>query len=101
MNLLLKPELTVKEGEIMGEIEKVLPKKRGRPRKEDAEFSKLVKVKSVDALEKLISITEDENAKPELVIKACETVMAYGYGKPGAASDSKKSDDVKVVIDYE
>jgi len=85
----------------MGEIDKALPKrKRGRPRKEDAEFSKLVKVKSVDALEKLISITEKEDAKPEHVIKACETVMAYGYGKPGAASDSKDS-DIKVVIDYE
>jgi len=76
------------------------PKKRGRPPKVNAEFSELVKAKSVDALEKLMSITESSGAKPEHVIKACETVMAYGYGKPGASNEAKDS-DVKVVVDYE
>ena len=84
----------------MGEQEKDLPKKRGRPRKIKEEFSELAKTKSVDALEKLMSITEDEKVKPEVVVKACETVMAYGYGKPGAGAETVNS-DVKVVIDYE
>ena len=66
------------------------------------EFPELAKTKSVDALERLMSITEDTNAKPEVVVKACEMVIAYGYGKPGAsASGEAKDSDVKVVIDYE
>ena len=81
--------------------EKSPPKRRGRPPKVKEEFSELAKTKSVDALERLMSITENEQAKPEHVIKACETVMAYGYGKPGQNSDGKDNSDVKVVIDYE
>ena len=69
--------------------------------KKEKVFSEIVKTKSVDALEKLISITEDVDAKPEHIIKACETVMSYGYGKPAAVADGEKDGDVKVVVDYE
>jgi|GEM_PF-3210527 len=76
------------------------PRKRGRPKKIGSEFAELAKTKSVDALERLMTITKDSKAKPEVVVKACETVMAYGYGKPGNSAEVAES-DVKVVVDYE
>ena len=91
---------TTKEVIKMSEKSPPIKRGRGRPKKISPEFSELVKTKSVDALERLMSITEDSDAKPETVIKACETVMAYGYGKPTNSSGDKDS-DVKVVIDYE
>ena len=84
----------------MEEKENFPPKRRGRPPKVKAEFAELAKTKSVDALKKLMSIAKNKDAKPETVIKACETVMAYGYGKPGLTKESKEKSDMKVVIDY-
>lgn len=91
----------------MSEKEKNPLKRNGRPQnaktktKATPEFSELAKNKSVDALERLMSITEDENAKPEVIVKACETVIAYGYGKPGQTSSEPQNSGVKVEVDYD
>jgi len=97
-------------GDLMSEMEKIPPKRRGRPPKAlsdtkvKPEFSELAKTKSVAALKRLMAITKDKDAKPEVVVKACETVIAYGYGKPGAgtgAGAESVNSDVKVEVDYE
>ena len=103
----------------MDEKEKNIPKKRGRPPKSltpqastktceakkreklpkvKVEFPELAKTKSVDALERLMSVAKDSGTKPEAIIKACETVIAYGYGKPG---QNEENSDVKVEVDYD
>jgi len=65
------------------------------------DFSELAKTKSVVALKRLMAIAKDKEAKPEVVVKACETVIAYGYGKPGAGGETQQSADVKVEVDYD
>lgn len=58
----------------------------GRP-KLPKEFKELAKVKSVDALKKLIKIMESPDSKYEQVIRACELIIAYGVGKPQQSMD--------------
>ena len=66
----------------------------GRP-KLPKEFKELAKVKSVDALKKLIKIMESPNSKYEHVIRACELIIAYGVGKPHQSMDiSAKVDNL-------
>ena len=84
----------------MSEKENKSQKCQDRPAKANAEFSELAKNKSVAALKRLMKIAKDKDAKPEVVVKACETVIAYGYGKPGAVTDSQ-SFGIKVEVDYE
>ena len=89
------------------EKEKNPPKRRGRPPKAKAEtkiapeFAELAKTKSVAALKRLMAIAKDKESKPEVVVKACETVIAYGYGKPGQGNAEPLQPDVKVEVDYD
>ena len=88
----------------MVEKENNPPRRRGRPPKVNKvapEFSELAKNKSVYALKRLMAIAKDKEVKPEVVVKACETVIAYGYGKPGQSGDGEKDFDVKVEVGYE
>ena len=46
------------------------------------EFKELAQTKSLDALRRLVGIMEDAQARDDHVIRACELIIAYGYGKP-------------------
>lgn len=69
--------------------------------KDDA-FVDLARQNSVRALENLIDIMENPDAKPEHVMRASETVIAYGFGKPGRSTEDKNGDsDIRIEVHYD
>ena len=69
---------------------------------QDDAFADLARQNSVRALENLIDIMKNPEAKPEHVMRASETVIAYGFGKPGHSAGDKNGDsDIRIEVHYD
>lgn len=74
----------------------------GRPKLPE-EFVELARSRSVDALNYLIDAINDENLPPNARIRAAETIIAYGYGKPSQSIDLSGRDNkaIEISVKYE
>lgn len=72
----------------------------GRPRK-PKDARELLKASSMQAVEVLIQVMEDENTKPELRVKCAEGIMDRVYGKSATAIEDIDNSSISITLEGE